>query len=288
MTRIAIGLLILAVSGCDVSPGEIRFDKRSEFERILVVDKADKRYLRFGKANSGNQSVISLSDPNAVPVEYIRISFLGMLMTPVQERVLMIGLGGGIFTSLLRRHYPNLWIDAVEIDPVVVEAAKDFFGVCEDDRFRIHVEDGEKFVRKTLHSYDLVLLDAYGGEGIPQEIVSPAFFDAVKRILSGSGVAVLNLWDEARREPSIANVFRNTFQKTACIRTKDGYNLVLFGKATDMPGQADLIKAARRFTSESNLSFDLGEVAERLEIWYVMAYRDIRRDVHKYTKNLAK
>jgi len=275
MTRLAIGLLILAICGCDVSPGEICFDKHSEYGRVLVVDKGDRRYLRFGKADAGNQSTISLSDPNAVLVEYIRISLIGMLMTPVQERVLMIGLGGGTFTTLLRRHYPSLWIDAVEIDAVVVEAAKVFFSVREDDRFRIHVEDGARFVKNTPHSYDLVLLDAYSGEGIPQELVSPAFFDAVKSILSETGVAVLNLWDEPSRERSIGNIFRNTFPKTACVRTKDGYNLVLFGKVTEMQHQDDLVKAARQFTSEANLSFDLGELAKRLEIRCFAAYLNL-------------
>ena len=261
---VTICLLIFPAPGCD--DGQVRFDKRSEFQRILVVDEGDKRYLRFGKADSGNQSTMSISDPQAVAVEYIRFSLLGMLMIPRRERVLMIGLGGGTFTTLLRRHYPDLWIDAVEIDPVVVEAARRFFGVQEDNRFRIHVGDGAKFIRKTPHEYDLIFLDAYSGEGLPPELVSPVFFAAVKDKLAEQGVVIINLWDQGLREGFLAGRFREVFPYTACIRSTDGYNLVLFGKETAMPAATRLVEAARRFTSEADLSFDLAEVADGLNM----------------------
>ena len=209
---IAIGLLFITIAGCDDAQEKIRFDKRSEFERILVVDKGGERYLRFGKADSGNQSTISLSDPDTIPTEYIRFAMLGVLMTPGPERVLMIGLGGGTFTSLLRRHYPDLWIDVAEIDPVVVEAAREFFGVHEDERLRIHVADGAKFIRDAEQVYDLVLLDAYSGEGIAEDLTSTTFFDAVKARLSNSGVAMLNLWSQGARERLIADVFAEASQ----------------------------------------------------------------------------
>ena len=259
-----LGGLLFILSGCDDELQKIRFDERSPFERILVIDRGDKRYLRFGKAATGNQSTISLSDPNAVPAEYIRIAMLGMVMTPPQERVLMIGLGGGTFTTLLRRHYPNLRIDVVEIDPMVVEVAKTFFGVREDERYRVYVADGAKYVRQTKRRYELVLIDAYGGEGIPEDLSSPVFFNAVKSRLSPKGVAILNLWDQRGREALMADRFRNSFSESAWIRSEDGYNLVVFAMTAAMPDQADLVRAARGLTAQLDLSFDLAEIAERL------------------------
>jgi hypothetical protein len=44
--------------------------KLLEIERVLVVDKVDKRYLRFGSPNSTHQSILSLSDS---PYEVDRI-----------------------------------------------------------------------------------------------------------------------------------------------------------------------------------------------------------------------
>ncbi|MDY6839558.1 MAG: fused MFS/spermidine synthase [Thermodesulfobacteriota bacterium] len=266
MPRFLPYLLIFFVFGCEgKSSREIRFDKRSAFGRVLVVDEGDRRHLRFGSPDSGNQGTISLSDPNAVPMEYIRFSLLGMLIAPKPERVLMIGLGAGTFTTLLRRHDPALWIDAVEIDPVVVRAAREWFGVEEDGRFRIHVEDGAAFIEQTPHSYDLIMLDAHTGKSTPDHLASHKFFEAVRSKLTSGGVAVLNVWDEGDRERLIEHRFRGAFAETACIRTADGFNLVLLGRASEtMPEREALVASAREFTSDMGLSFNLGKVARAL------------------------
>jgi len=245
---------------------QTRFDKRSEFGRILVVDEGQMRYLRFRDVNGRNQSMILLSNPKAVPMEYIRLAMLGMLFTPRRECVLMIGLGGGTFTSLLRRHYPALWIDVVEVNPIVVEAAKRFFAVREDLRFRIHIEDGAAFIERASHSYDLIMLDAYTQDGLPGHLATPKFFKAVKARLSDNGVAVLNLWVDQYTERVIEKLFRATFPETACIRSSDDFNLVLFGKVSaTMSEHEELVTAARRLTTDLGLSFDLGKLAERLK-----------------------
>jgi spermidine synthase len=246
---------------------QIRFDECSGFDRILVVDEGDIRHLRFRSVNSVSQSMISLSDPKAVPMKYIRLAMLGILFTPQMDRVLMIGLGGGTFTSLLRRHYPALWIDAVEIDPVVVEAAKRFFGVREDSRFHIHIEDGADFIEQASYPYDLIFLDAYTQDGLPEHLATVEFFNTVKARLSDNGVVIINLYGGEHIKNAIGKVFRIVFPETACIRTSDGLNLLLFSKASaSMPEHKELVTKARRLTADLGLSFDLGALAERLEI----------------------
>jgi len=266
-------LCLISLSGCvsqsqlrpeALREPQIRFDERSEFDRIIVVDEGEMRYLRFRDVEDGDQSRISLSTPEAVPMKYIRLATLGILFTPQMERVLMIGLGGGIFTSLLRRHYPTLWIDAVEIDPVVVEAAKRFFGVREDSRFRIHIEDGADFIERVTYSYDLIFLDAYTQDGIPEHLATVDFFNTVKARLSDNGVVVINLYGDEHIKRTIGKLFRAVFPGTACVRTS---NMLLFGKASaTMPDHEKLVNEARRLTADLRLSFDLGALAERLEI----------------------
>lgn len=238
--------------------------KDKGFEHLFVLDDGDERSLRFTVADGESQSTISLSNPEAVPAEYIRVAMLGMLMTRRSERVLMVGLGGGSFTSLLRRHYPNLWIEVTEVDPAVVKVAKRFFGVEEDDRFRIHVADGARFVAETGATYDLAFLDPYTGKEIPQDLTGSCFFDAVKARLSNSGVAVLNLWNRGPREGSIVDAFQSSFSHTASIRTENGHNLVVFGKVAEMPDPGELTAAAYRLTEKRGLSFDLGRISEKL------------------------
>jgi len=266
MRRFAFFLVLLGMFGCDDGSEKVRFDKPSDFERVFVVDRGNYRYLRFGSPDGANQSIVSLSNPGAVPSRYIRIAALGAVMTPKLDRMLMLGLGGGTYATLLRRHFPELVIDAVEIDPVVVEAAKGFFRVKEDERFRIHVQDGAKFIRETPGAYDLVFLDAYSGEGLPRDLSSPAFFDAVRAKVADRGVVVLNLFKQRSREQSLLDIFQARFPHTACIRTSDDLNLVVFGKTAAMPSRTELTAAARRLAEASKLPFDLGIIAEDLKL----------------------
>ncbi|MGD8367614.1 MAG: fused MFS/spermidine synthase [Desulfobacterales bacterium] len=261
---IAAAVVIAALFGCDDGSKKVLFDKQSAYERVLVVDEGNRRYLRFGRIDGTSQSTISLSDPRALPSEYIRIAALGTMMTIELRRALMLGLGGGTFTSFLQRYFPDLKIDAVEIDPVVVEAATTFFGVKENARFHIHIEDGAKYIRETHILYDLIFLDAYSGEGLPEALSSPAFFDAVREKTAPGGVVILNLFRQDGRERALINVFRTRFPQLLCSRTSDKLNLVVFGKAGAMPSRAQVTEAARRFTAGSNLVFDLGYVAEEL------------------------
>jgi hypothetical protein len=58
--------------------------------------------------------------------------------------------------------------------------------------------------------------------------------------------------------------FRTRFPHTACIRSSDDLNLVLFGKTSDMPARVDLIAATRRFSNAADLSFNLEKIAKKL------------------------
>jgi len=116
----------------------VLFDKPSPFGRVLVVDEGDLRHLRFGGVTGADQSTISPSDPGAAPMECIRHALVGLALVSQVRRALLIGMGGGTFSTLLQRAFPRARVDAVEINPVVVEAAKRHFGVRPGPRLKVH------------------------------------------------------------------------------------------------------------------------------------------------------
>lgn len=63
-----------------------------------------------------------------------------MLDVPVS--VLLVGLGGGGLPQFLRDFVPNINIEVVELDPAVLEVAKEWFGLRPDDRLSITLGDG--------------------------------------------------------------------------------------------------------------------------------------------------
>lgn len=56
--------------------------------------------------------------------------------------VLLVGLGGGALAQFLRDFVPNVTVEVVEIDPVVLEVAKEWFGFRPDDRLTVTIGDG--------------------------------------------------------------------------------------------------------------------------------------------------
>ncbi len=78
-----------------------------------MIDEGDMRHLRFDDVNNASQSTISLRDPKLVPMEYIRLASIGLAYLENPGHVLMIGLGGGTFTTLLWQVLSKVQIDAV-------------------------------------------------------------------------------------------------------------------------------------------------------------------------------
>lgn len=60
----------------------------------------------------------------------------------VPVSVLLVGLGGGGLPQFLRDFVPNVTVEVVELDPVVMEVAKEWFGFRPDDRLTVTLGDG--------------------------------------------------------------------------------------------------------------------------------------------------
>jgi hypothetical protein len=79
-------------------------------------------------------------------------------LAPAHRRVLVLGAGGGTDAEVALLNGADQ-VDAVEIDPVLVELSRRFnaSGVYRDPRVRVHVEDARAFLRRARGGYDMVL-----------------------------------------------------------------------------------------------------------------------------------
>lgn len=228
---------------------------------IFVVDERDLRHLRFDDINNASQSTISLRDPKQVPMEYIRLAAIGLAYVEKPRQVLMIGLGGGTFTTLLWQVLPEVIIDAVEIDPIVFKIARKYFRVPDDPRYRVHIDDGLRFLESNEKLFDWIFIDAYSGSGIPAQLITKEFYLLTRSRLVETGIAALNLAVNDEVERSIIKTFASVFSNTVCYKSYNG-NLVIIGLNGILPDPADVLKRAARLTPELNLPFDLREEAK--------------------------
>ncbi len=256
-----------ATASAAASAPKVIFDKPSAYGRVFVVEDGRRRMLRFDDVNGVDQSAMSIDDPASVPMEYVRYAGLGLLFVPELESVMMIGLGGGSFTGLIHRALPKVRIDAIEIDPVVVEAARRHFGLVEDERYRVHIADGAAFVRDAKTRYDLILADAGVADGIPEHHTTDPFFVSLRERLTTRGVLIVNLGLDDRRNATIARRIKAAFGADAstCVRTPEDANTLVFAtRHSPAPQAAQLRARATAFDARSVLPYALAPLAAGL------------------------
>ncbi len=170
--------------------------EKSLYGSIVVREDKSRRCLVFAvKRGDRNQTCMDLRDPKKLVFPYVRMTLAGLLVKPKPTSVLMIGLGGGSIPMTLSELYPEALIDIVEIDAAVVRVAHDYFDFAETDRMKVVVADGRVFVKRALlqkKQYDLVILDAFTGDYIPEHLMTMEFLQEIKSLLTPDGVLVAN------------------------------------------------------------------------------------------------
>ncbi|KAK9081157.1 hypothetical protein Syun_030520 [Stephania yunnanensis] len=71
-----------------------------------------------------------------------------MASSMLMAKTVVIGLGAGLLPMFLRGCIPCLNIEVVELDPKVLNLARDYFEFIEDEQLKVHVADGIEFVRR--------------------------------------------------------------------------------------------------------------------------------------------
>ena len=127
------------VAAQEMTPyGKLEHDVTSEFSHIRIRRRDDYRSMMFVRDTQEEvvESMLDLAHPNRLVVPYTQFMFLSYSFRPEQERVLIVGLGGGSMVHFLKKFDPELKVDVVEIDPAVVDIARRFFGREREDHHR--------------------------------------------------------------------------------------------------------------------------------------------------------
>lgn len=125
-----------------------------------------------------------------------------LLETPLA--VLVVGLGGGSLPLFVHDHFPKARVEAVEIDPCMLEVAARWFGFSQSDRMKVHIADGLDYIARLAEGearphYDVIMFDVdskdptLGMSCPPPAFVDQPFLQRVRRILAPEGVFILNL-----------------------------------------------------------------------------------------------
>jgi spermidine synthase len=230
------------------SLGQLEHEEVSEFSRIRVRRDGDIRALTFVRDNGQEavQSRVDLSAPQTLVSPYARSMFASYLYQPQPRRVLIVGLGGGAMVRFLTHHEPQVQIDAVEIDPVVVRLADKYFEVRSGGNVRVHTADAVKFVESTADRYDLILMDAFlrpssdtDATGVPTRLKTLEFLGRLKSALAPGGVVAFNVNEHDKMADDIAAVTA-AFGQVAVYRSPPSENKVIVAVAGAVPADDEI------------------------------------------------
>lgn len=244
--RVRLTIVVVAFAVACGAGERVVFRQTSDFEEVVVTEaQSGVRTLRFG-VRGAPQSRFDPSRPAALLLGYVRATMIGLAYLDQPRRALVVGLGGGSIPMALRRWFPEMEIDVVELDPVVVEVARTWFGVEEGARLRLEVADGRTFVedaaRRGMPPYDLIVLDAFGEDAIPRALSTREFLESIDAVLAPDGRVVANLWSGGGDEPyrSMLTTYQAVFPQLALFAVPERGNRILVAGRQPAPTAADL------------------------------------------------
>ncbi|KAM8874785.1 eEF1A lysine and N-terminal methyltransferase [Spinachia spinachia] len=175
-----------------------------------MVNKKKKKKVNAVAAPSASSTCLSV-DSGFLCCAHHEVMVAGLALlgvgTPeakgVPLAVLLVGLGGGGLPQFLRDFVPEVTVEVVELDPVVLQVAQDWFGFRPDERLTVTVGDGLERIRaleeEGARLFDVVMFDvdnkdrSVGMSCPPAAFVEASILQKVSRLLSSRGVFILNL-----------------------------------------------------------------------------------------------
>ncbi len=161
---------------------------------------------------------------------------------PSLKNVLVLGMGGGTIPHLLAKNFPGVEITSVEIDPVMVDVAKQYFDLDQIPNHRIIIDDALRVVVEpevfnlAQSSFQALIVDIFIGEKYPDLGSSGNFISAVKKMVTSGGLIIFNRIYVSSHQDEV-NTFveyiSNYFKNVKCLIVAghtNSDNILIYGR----------------------------------------------------------
>jgi spermidine synthase len=172
--------------------------------------------------------------------EYFDLFLLGPHLNG-GRKVLMLGAAGGVSMKQIAAVFPDAEITGVDLDPAVLEVARDYFGLKDHPRIRLVAEDARWFLAQSRERYDVIAIDLYVTGTIPFFTATTEFFALVRQRLTENGVMMMNVLSRRRGEEHIAPFVRTLESVFPSVYAASFGNYLLI--ATNRPTEFAALKA---------------------------------------------
>ncbi|GLV46168.1 uncharacterized protein CBL_02884 [Carabus blaptoides fortunei] len=267
--------------GGDVGKREIRYEGNSEFSGPFVIEDTTGhdgqifRRLIFLQNQNVVQSEAKLksikvrgskrklkADPGYLACQhhvYMSVGVQHACAKQTGSKIVVIGLGGGGLCTFLNHILPELSITAVDIDAAMLRIANEYFGLPQNNKLQVLIEDGLKFLENAVEkgsTFDAILFDVdskdptLGMSCPPKEFLERNALENVQKCLSSNGIFILNLVlrDENLRD-SILTSLKDKFKTISSCKLKEDLNEIFFCTNQAKDWTNDIKMAAEQLNS---------------------------------------
>jgi spermidine synthase len=209
------------------------YERESAYNYIQVVERDGVRYLHLNEGE-GMHSVYapSMLLTGGTWDYFLAAPFFNAAPhTPAQVRSLaIVGLAAGTAAGQYTKIYGPIPIEGYEIDPVILEVGRDYFGMTEPNLEALAV-DGRWGLAHSRRMFSVIAIDAYRPPYIPPHLTTLEFFQTVRGRLTPDGVVTINvarLPDDRRLIDGLAATLSAVFPNVYVTDVPYSMNSILF------------------------------------------------------------
>lgn len=237
---------------------------------IYIYQTRETRILSFD--GDVEQSCMSLSDPIQLMHKYTQAMMAGLLFIPNANTATIMGLGAGSMAKCLLNSFNDLTLHAIEHREEVVNTARKYFYLPDDESLHIHINDAVSHMRDNRIKNDIIFSDLYNTHGMEPRQIQLSYLRNCKKSLNKNGVLVLNLWhQDFRSEAEIEDLLSHEFENRLLSFAVEGGNTIVLAFKNDIPAtkRKDLLNKAN--TLQKKMSVPVERYAKL--IWGSQHYR---------------
>lgn len=164
--------------------GKVIAEQYSHGARIQIIKKGPAKELIY------NNTIFSRIEEGKLLTHSYWDYFLPLPSLFSKPRILIIGLGGGTIPYQMESIYKDARIDVVESDETIISMYRSFIG--SSLRSNIILGDGLEYMEAHDKEYDIVVLDAYIDDKMPDIFFSDRFVAAASKSIKERGVLAIN------------------------------------------------------------------------------------------------
>ncbi len=193
---VAAGIAMLMVVPVGVTKavaggGTVIWERETEYQYARVIEKdTGTRYLELNEGLAVH-SVYREGEWLAGGYWDSMVA-LALSGAKIPDRLVNLGSAAGTVPRALSHFFPEMEIDAVEIDPDVTEVGRELFDLG-GKNITTHAADARPWIQAQGTTFDAILVDAYRQPYIPFYLTTHEFFDVLRERLTPGGTVSVNV-----------------------------------------------------------------------------------------------